>query len=88
VRFVRQLDRLAEMGDSFFEGGAPHGLVPSLAPPFDRGIVEPGLGEVMRQHLGLGCGDGPEVIAQGLGHDPVQHLAPALQQILIGRVQD
>ena len=42
--FVRQFDRLAEMGGGLLEGRTPQGLVASLAPPFDRRLVEPGLG--------------------------------------------
>jgi hypothetical protein len=39
-----------------WEGGAAQRLVAGLAPPFDRLIVEARLGEVMRQHFGLGGG--------------------------------
>jgi len=42
--FVGQLDRLGEMGGGFLEGGAADRLVAGFAPPFDRRLVEPGLG--------------------------------------------
>ena len=57
-----------------------------FAPPFDRRFGKASLGEVMRQQLWLGrSGDG-DVVAQHLGDAAVQNLAPALEQILIGRV--
>ena len=51
---VRHCDRLAEMGDRLLEGRAAQRLVARLAPPFDGEIVEPGLGEMMGDRLGLG----------------------------------
>ena len=47
ARPVRHRDRLAEMGDRLLEGRAAQRLVARLAPPFDRQIVETGLGEMM-----------------------------------------
>ena len=54
ARLVRHRDRLAEMGDRLLEGRAAQRLVARLAPPFDREIVEAGLGEMMRDRFGLG----------------------------------
>ena len=54
ARPVRHRDRLAEMGDRLLEGRAAQGLVARLAPPFDREIVEAGLGEMMGDRFGLG----------------------------------
>ena len=42
----------------------------------------------MRQDLGLGGSNGWELIAQYLCHNPVQRLAPALEQILVSSVLD
>ena len=56
---------------------------PALAPPFDREIVETGLGEMMGDRLGL------RVRAeQCLGAAAMQRLAPALQETLVSRVAD
>ena len=65
---VRHGDRLAEMSDRLLEGGAAQGLIAGLAPPFNRQIVEAGLGEMMGDRFGFGrcalaqdfaaCGDG------------------------------
>ena len=42
----------------------------------------------MREHFRLGRCRGGEAIAQYLGDAAVQNLAPALEQILVGRVLD
>jgi hypothetical protein len=42
--FIRQFDRLAEVGGGLLEGRAAQGLVTGLPPPLDRRLVEPGLG--------------------------------------------
>ena len=52
---VRHLDRLAEMRDRLGECRAAQRLIARLAPPFDREIVDAGLGEMMREHFGLGA---------------------------------
>ena len=83
ARLVRHGDRLAEMGDRLLEGRAAQRLVARLAPPFDREIVEAGLGEMMGDRFGLGVR-----VAQRLGRAAVQRLAAALEQALVGRVLD
>jgi hypothetical protein len=40
--------------DRLLEGGAAKGLVAGFTPPFDRKIVEAGLGEVMGDDFRLG----------------------------------
>ena len=42
------------MGDRLLEGRAAQRLVARLAPPFDREVVEAGLGEMMGDRFGLG----------------------------------
>ena len=71
------------MGDRLLEGRAAQRLVARLAPPFDRQIVEPGLGEMMRDRFGLGVR-----LAQRLGRAPMQRLPAALEQAVVGRVLD
>jgi hypothetical protein len=80
-------DRLAEMGDRFLEGGAAKGLIARVAPPFDREVVEAGLGEVMGDDLRLGRG-ALAVLAQDFSGAAVQRLAAALEQAVVGRVLD
>jgi len=65
------------MGDRFLEGRAAERLVARLAPPFDREIVEAGLGEVMRDGLRLGR-RALGLAAQDFGGAAVQRLAAAL----------
>ena len=55
-RPVRHGDRLAEVGDRLLERRAAKGLVARLAPPFDREIVETGLGEMMGDRFRFGVG--------------------------------
>ena len=84
---VRHRYRLAEMGDRLLEGRAAQGLVARLAPPFDREVVEAGLGEVMGDDFGLGrraFGFVPEDFARSA----VERLAAALEKALVGRVLD
>ena len=83
ARLVRHRDRLAKMGDRLLEGRAAKRLVARLTPPFDRDIVEAGLGEMMGDRFGLGVG-----VAQRLGRAAVKRLAAALEQALVGRVLD
>ena len=84
ARLVREFDRLAEMRDRLGEGGAAQSLVAGLAPPFDREVGLAGLREMMRERLGLRRGRGQ----QHLGGAPVQRLAAALQQAVVGGVLD
>ena len=75
------------MGDRLLECRAAQGLVAGLPPPFDREVVESGLGEMMRDELGLRlCA--LRVVAQDFGGAAVQRLAAALEQALVGRVLD
>ena len=72
------------MGDRLLEGGAAQSLVAGLAPPFDRQIVEPSLGEVMGDRLGFGrC-----AFAQDLGCTGMQRLAATLEQAVVGGILD
>ena len=87
ARPVRHLDRLAEMGDRLLEGRAAQRLVARLAPPFDREVVEAGLGEMMGDHFRLGRG-ALGLVAQDFGGAAVQRLAAALEQAVVGRVLD
>jgi len=57
-----------------------------LCPPFERGLGETCLGEVMRHQLRLDRRRGGEIAEQCLGDAAVQNLTPALEQILISRV--
>src|SRR5215472_3619794 len=59
------------MGGGLLEGGAAQGLFASLPPPFDRRLVETGLGQMMRDESRLGRGDRRELFAQDIGHLPV-----------------
>ena len=75
------------MGDRLLEGRAAKGLVARLAPPFDREVVEAGLGEMMGDELRLGRG-ALGLIAQDFGGAAVQRLAATLEQAVVGRVLD
>ena len=86
-RFVRHLDRLAEMGDRLLEGRAAQSLVARFAPPFDGQLVEIGLRKVVRDQFGLGR-RALGIVAQRLGRAAVQRLAAALKQAVVGRVLD
>ena len=72
------------MGDRLLEGGAAQRLIARLAPPFDRQIVETGLGEMMGDRLGFGR----RAFAQDFGSLRVQRLAAALEQAVVGGVLD
>ena len=72
------------MGDRLLEGRAPQSLVARSSPPFDGEIVVAGLGEVTRDRLGLGR----RAIAQKLSGAAMQRLAPAFEQVFVGRVLD
>ena len=87
LRLVRHRDRLAEMGDRLLEGRTAQSLVPRLAPPFNREIVEAGFGEMMGNDFRFGrraLGIRPKEFGRSL----VQRLAAALKQALVGRVLD
>jgi hypothetical protein len=59
-------------------------LISGLAPPFDRGVVETGLREMMGNRLGFGrC-----AFAQDFRCPGMQPLTAALEQAVIGRVLD
>ena len=77
---------LPRCADRLLEGGAAQRLVAGLAPPFDRGVGHAGLREVIRERFRLGGRGVGEAIAQNLGDAAVQDLAPALEQIFVGRV--
>jgi hypothetical protein len=83
---VSHLDGFAEMCNRLLKGGTAQRLVAGLAPPFDRRINQTSLREMMRQHFGLSRRLVVEAIAQSLRYAAMQDLAPALQEILIGRV--
>jgi len=85
---VGQFDRLAEMGSGLLERRAAHGLVAGLAPPFDRRLVEPGLGQMVCDEFRLGRGDRRELSAQDIGDLPVEDLPPAPEQGFVGGVLD
>jgi hypothetical protein len=76
------------VGGCFLERGAAQGLGAGPAPPFDRRLVEPGLGQMMGDDFRLGRGDRRELAAQGIGDLPVQDLPPAPEQGFVGRVLD
>src|SRR6202035_5265159 len=57
-----------------------------FAPPLDGRFGEARLSEMMRQQFRFYRNLGGEFVAQGLGDAAVQDLAPASEQILIGRV--
>ena len=86
-RLVRQGDRFAEMGDRLLERRTAQGLVAGLAPPFDREVVEAGLGEVMGDDFWLGRG-ALGLIAQDFRGAAVQRVAAAPEQAVVGRVLD
>ena len=71
------------MGDRLGESLATQRLVARLAPPFDREIVEAGLGEVMGDRFGLGVR-----VAQDFGRAAVERLSAALEQAVVGGVLD
>ena len=51
------------MGGSLLEGGAAQGLVAGLTPPFDRRLVESGLGQMVGDEFRLGRRDRRELAA-------------------------
>ena len=69
------------------DGGTAQSLIARLAPPLDREVVEPGLGEMMGDDFRPGCG-ALGVIAQNFRRAAVQHLAAALEQAVVGGVLD
>ena len=75
------------MGDRLLEGRAAKGLVARLAPPFDREIVEAGLGEMMGDRLPARLLRA-RAVAQDFGGAAVQRLAAALEQAVVGGVLD
>jgi hypothetical protein len=84
---VRHFDRLAEVGDRLLESRAAQSLIARLAPPFDREIIEAGLGEMSRDRLRLGhCA--LRLLEQAFGGAPMECLAAALEQAVVGRVLD
>jgi hypothetical protein len=75
------------MGNRLLEGRAAQGLIARLAPPFDREVVEAGLGEMVCDGFGLGrraYGFVPEDFARSA----VERLAAALEKTVVGRVLD
>jgi len=87
-KFVGQFDRLAEVGGGLLERRAAQGLIARLAPPFDRRLVETGLGQMVGNELRLGGGNRHKFSTQGIGDLPVQDLPPAPEQGFVGRVLD
>src|SRR5262249_8825143 len=81
-----QSDRLFEVRDRLVVGGSVQGPVTRLNSPFDGRFVEPRLREMMGDDLRLNLGYCLKPVAQGLGNALVQHLAAALEQVLVGRV--
>ena len=75
------------MGDRLLEGRAAQRLIARFAPPFDREIVEAGLGEMMGDDFRLGR-SALGFVAQDFGGAAMQRLAMALEQALVGRVLD
>jgi hypothetical protein len=76
------------VGGGLLESRAAQGLVAGFAPPFDRWLVETGLGQMMGDEFRLGRRDRRELSAQGIGDLPVQDLPPAPEQGFVGRVLD
>ena len=76
------------MRDRLLKRRAAQGLIARLAPIFDRRVGEARLSEVMRERFRLRLRALGELIAQGFRRAPVQRLAAALEQILVGRVLD
>jgi len=76
------------MGGGLLERRTAQGLVAGLAPPFDRRLVDPGLGQMMGDEFRLGRRDRGEISAQDIGDLPVQDLPPALEQGFVGGVLD
>src|SRR5271166_6741100 len=71
----------------FLKGGAAQRLVARLPPPFYGEIVQPGLGEMVRNDLGLSrCL--LSIAAKEFACASVQRLAAALEQTAVGRVLD
>jgi len=76
------------VGSCLLKCRAAQGLIAGLAPPFDRRLGEPGLGQMVGDEFRLGRGSRGELAAQGIGDLPVQHLPPALEQGFVGGVLD
>src|SRR5215467_499794 len=74
------------MRDGLIVSRAVECQVAGLAPPFYRSFSEPGLCEMVCDDLRLGSGKRWEPVAHRPGDAPMQHLPPALEQALIGRV--
>lgn len=66
------------MYDRFLKGRAAQRLVAGLTPPFDREIIEAGLGEMSRDRFRLSC-CALGIVAQELGGAPMQNSTAALQ---------
>jgi hypothetical protein len=79
-RLVRHLDRLAEMGDRLLERRAAQSLVARLAPPFDGEVVEPGLGEMVRDDFGRDC-RALGLVQEDFAGAPVQRLPRLLRRL-------
>src|SRR5215831_18336669 len=83
LRFFGDRDRPAEVGDRLFVGRAAQRVFARLAPPLDREIVEPGLGKMTGDSLGLFVS-----LDKRLRRAPVEGLAAALQEAVVCRVPD
>ena len=68
------------MGDRLLEGRAAERLIARPSPPFDREVVEAGLGEMVRDDFRLGRG-ALGLIAQDFGGATVQRLAALLSRL-------
>ena len=75
------------MRDSFLERRAAQSLVARSSPPFNRRVVEPGLGEMMGNDLGLSR-RALWIVAQQFRGTAVQRLPAALEQAVVGGVLD
>jgi hypothetical protein len=75
---LRHADSLIEMLNSLHIGRAVKRLVAGLAPPLDRLLVKPRLGEVICQYLRFGGGDALKPIAQGFGDATMEDSSSAL----------
>jgi hypothetical protein len=74
------------MLDGVVKHNRPIVMRPPFRDSFNGHFREAPLGEVMRQQLRLGRRGVGKMVAQNFGDAAVQHLTPALEQILISRI--
>ena len=81
---LEDLKPSSKMGDPFHESRPAHGPLPRALPRSGGLLETSAFGEVVGQQLRLRFGDGGKALLEYLGDPPVELLARALQERLVG----